>query len=161
MAERHEQELGRIWASTPRRFIAATALLWLGGLLLYIAFATSPALLFWQVFLIVVGLGCLFLLQHMWRSTTHVLILTEEALVEEGGEVIARVEDIVRVDRGMLAMKPSNGFSLFLREKGPRRWRPGLWWRLGRKVAIGGVTSGAQTRPVADIIAMMIAERDM
>ena len=128
--------------------------------MLYIAMATPPAILFWQFFLIVVGLGCLFMLQYMWRATTVVLVLTEDALQEENGEVIARMDDIVRVDRGMLAMKPSNGFSLVLREKGPRRWRPGLWWRLGRKVAIGGVTSGAQTRPVADIIAIKIAERD-
>lgn len=155
-----QRELGRIWASMPRRFIAATALLWLGGLLLYIAMATPPAAVFWQVFLIVVGLGCLFLLQVMWRATTVVLVLTEEALIEEGGEVIARIDDIVRVDRGMLAMKPSNGFSLVLRDKGPRRWRPGLWWRWGRKVAIGGVTSGAQTRPIADILAVKIAERN-
>lgn len=155
-----DQELGRIWASTPRRFIAASALLWLGGLVLYIAFATPPAQLAWQGFLILVGLACLFLLQTMWRATTKVLVLTEEALMEEGGEVIARVEDIVRVDRGMLAMKPSNGFSLVLREPGPRCWRPGLWWRLGRKVAIGGVTSGAQTRPMADALAVMIAQRD-
>lgn len=155
-----DQELGRIWASTPRRFIAVTALLWLGGMLLYIAMATPPAGIFWQIFLLAVGLGAVWMAQFMWRSTTAVLVLTEEALFEEGGEVLARIEDVVRVDRGMLAMKPSNGFSLVLSQPGSRRWRPGLWWRLGRKVAIGGVTSGSQTRPVADIIAVMIAQRE-
>jgi hypothetical protein len=73
--------------------------------------------------------------------------------------VLARIDDVVAVDRGMFAIKPSNGFMLKLKTPAPRAWHPGLWWRLGRRLAVGGVTPGSQTRPVADIISVMIAER--
>jgi hypothetical protein len=46
---------------------------------------------------------------------------------------------------------------LRLSDKAPRAWYPGLWWRMGRRVGIGGVTSAAQTKAMAEIIAAMIA----
>lgn len=152
------QELLRIEVSQPRRAIGAGALVGLGGLLLYIALTEPPAP-GWLVFLLALGGGSLWFASVLWQATQRALILTEEALEEEGGAVIARLDEVVRIDRGMLAMKPSNGFSLLLRTRGARAWRPGLWWRWGRRVAVGGVTSGHQTRPVADIIAIKIAER--
>jgi hypothetical protein len=92
-------------------------------------------------------------------ATTRKLFLTEEALTDSEGTMIARVEDIVAVNRGAFAMKPSNGFTLTLKNPAPRAWQPGLWWRLGRRVAVGGVTPGSQARPMADIIAIIIARR--
>ena len=154
-----ERELARIEASTPRRLIGVGAMLFLGGLLLYIALATPPQSLGWRLFLLVVGGGALWIGQWTWTATAGALVLTETELREEGGAVLARLDEVERVERGMLAMKPSNGFTLVLRHKGPRAWRPGLWWRLGRQVAVGGVTSGSQTRPVADIISLRIHER--
>jgi hypothetical protein len=80
-------------------------------------------------------------------------------LTDSEGTVLARVEDIVAVNRGAFAIKPSNGFTLTLKNPAPRAWQPGLWWRLGRRVAVGGVTPGSQARPMADIIAVMVARR--
>lgn len=155
-----ERELAEITASAPRRVIGVGAMLILGVLLLYLAMSSPPANLFWQVFLLVIGGLALWLSQKMWRATAATLVLTETELREQGGPVLARIEDVVRVERGMLAMKPSNGFNLVLRDKAPRAWRPGLWWRMGRKVAVGGVTAGSQTRPVADIILLKVHQRD-
>lgn len=155
-----ERELAEITASAPRRVIGVGAMLILGALLLYLAMSSPPANLFWQVFLLVIGGLALWLSQKMWRATAATLVLTETELREQGGPVLARIEDVVRVERGMLAMKPSNGFNLVLRDKAPRAWRPGLWWRMGRKVAVGGVTAGSQTRPVADIILLKVHQRD-
>ena len=121
------------------------------------AFAQPPAILTWQAFLVLLGLGCLWFAHRLQLATTRKLHLTETALIDSEGEVLARVEDIVSVNRGMLAIKPSNGFMLLLKDPAPRAWQPGLWWRFGRRVAVGGVTSGGQTRPMADIIAAMIA----
>ncbi len=153
-----DTELARISASPPRRALGFAMLLSLGALLIYLALSAPPQPL-WQVFMIGLGGLSLWTARLLWRATEAELILTDTALTESGGEVIARIDDIVRIERGMLAAKPSNGFALVLKTRAPRAWRPGLWWRLGRKVAVGGVTAGSQTRPVADIIAMKIAER--
>ncbi|MEJ6609340.1 MAG: hypothetical protein QNL63_06380, partial [Paracoccaceae bacterium] len=73
--------------------------------------------------------------------------------------VIAYVDQIVSIDRGMLAFKPSNGFIFKVKTAQPRAWNPGLWWRFGRRVGVGGVTPGSSTKMMADIIAAKLAER--
>jgi hypothetical protein len=39
-----------------------------------------------------------------------------------------------------------------------RRWQPGLWWRLGKRVGVGGVAPGHQTKAMAQIIEALLAE---
>ena len=64
------------------------------------------------------------------------------------------------VDRGLFAFKPSNGFVVVLSQGGWRGWAPGLWWRLGRRLGVGGVTSAAQAKAMAEILSIEIARRD-
>ncbi|MFW2588990.1 hypothetical protein [Sagittula sp. SSi028] len=151
------QELARIETSMGRRVIGAGAMLLLGALLLYIAFAEPPQNRLWQVFLLAVGGLSLWFSSRMWEATSHALILTETELTDTDGTVLARLDEIEKVDRSVFAMKPSNGFLLILKSPQTRAWRPGLWWRMGRRIAIGGVTAGSATKPVADIIAVKIA----
>jgi hypothetical protein len=145
----------------PRRIVGISLFLMLGGLVLYLAFLQPPASLFWQAFLIGMGLISLLMAYRLQVATTRKLLLTETALTDSDGTVLAMIEDVVAVNRGAFAMKPSNGFVLTLKNPAPRVWQPGLWWRLGRRVAVGGVTPGAQARPMADIISIMIAKRGM
>ncbi|WP_375259941.1 hypothetical protein [Citreimonas sp.] len=154
-----ERELARITASAPRRALGVGALGGLGLLLIWIAITTPPVSVLWLAFLVGAGVVSLVLAQLMWRATAISIVLTEEGLFDSTGQEIARTEDITRVDRGVFALKPSNGFSLQLRKPGRTVWRPGLWWRSGRRVAVGGVTAGHQTRPVADILALRVSER--
>jgi hypothetical protein len=88
-----------------------------------------------------------------------VLELTREELREEGGRVLARIDEITTVDRGFFAFKPAAGFRLSLAERRPTVYAPGLWWRRGRMVMVGGVTSGAQSKAVADLISIRIAQK--
>lgn len=145
----------------PRRIVGISLFLMLGGLVLYLAFVQPPASLVWQAFLIGMGLISLLMAYKLQVATTRKLLLTETALTDSDGTVLAMIEDVVAVNRGAFAMKPSNGFVLTLKNPAPRVWQPGLWWRLGRRVAVGGVTPGAQARPMADIISVMIAKRGM
>lgn len=155
---RGDKEIGRIHASAARRTIGVASLGGLGALLLYITLATPPAP-GWQAFLIAMGLGALWMAHRTWKATALALILTGEALRDSTGMVLARIDEIERIDRGMFAMKPSNGFALVLRQPRAHAWRPGLWWRLGRRVAVGGMAAAAQTRPLADVMTAMVAER--
>jgi hypothetical protein len=155
-----QEELARITASAPRRVIGVGAMMGLGALLLYMGLATPGMHFAWKGTLSVLGVGTLWAAQVMWQATGHVLILTEEALTDSDGTVVASLDNIAKVDRSVFAMKPSNGFLISLKTSDTLIWRPGLWWRMGRRVAIGGVTSGGQTRPVADIMTLLLTERD-
>ncbi|MBL4559156.1 MAG: hypothetical protein JKP98_25190 [Rhodobacteraceae bacterium] len=70
------------------------------------------------------------------------------------------IAEIERVDRGALAFKPSGGFVLHLAAPGTAGWAPGLWWRVGRRLGVGGATNPMEGRAMADIIAVRIALRD-
>jgi hypothetical protein len=130
----------------------------LGALMLYMALVLSPGL-GWQAVQVGLGLVALWCAQRMWRATAERLELGPEGLRSSDGRLLAPMEEIVAVDRGVFAFKPSNGFMLTLRSKGPFAWEPGLWWRIGRRVGVGGVTPGTPAKYMAEIIQERIAAR--
>lgn len=154
-----EDVLAVVEASAPRRWLALVMLVALGGLLIYVALMTPPPLM-WQVFLIALGAASLWMAQSMYAATAGRVELTDSELRTGSGEVIARIEDIEQIERGAFAFKPSNGFLIRTRTPAARTWRPGLWWRLGRRIGVGGVTPGSQTKFMAEMISAMMAERD-
>ena len=149
----------KISASQPRRWLGVGMLMFLGGLMIYVAFATPPAFA-WQMFLLLMGGASLWVGDKMRRATEGWIELTDDARVTHGGEVIARIDDIEKVERGMLAFKPSNGFMIKTKTPAARRWEPGLWWRMGRRIGVGGVTPASQSKVVADLISTKLMMRD-
>lgn len=146
-------------ATLGRRVFGMGSLVILGVLLIYVSFTGRPPL-GWQVFLIIVGAGSLWMADHMRKATSGEIQLTETELRDADGTVIARIEDIDGMDRGFFAFKPSNGFLLKTKSPGSRIWRPGLWWRMGRRIGIGGMTPGRETKFMSEIIAVKMAQRD-
>lgn len=154
-----DEVLATVSASAPRRWLAVGMMGLLGALLLYIAFTSPPEVLGWQVFLIVIGILALVLADKTRRATERVVELTAEGLRDSEGEQIATLAEIDRINRGMFAMKPSNGFTLVLKQGRARAWQPGLWWAMGTRVGIGGVTPGSQTKFMAQMLEAMVAEK--
>ena len=148
-----DEVLATVKASSGRRLIGLTSLSALGVFLAYIAFTSSPGL-GWQIFLLACGGAAIWMADRMRRATASVIELTPTEL-RDG------VADIETLDRGVFAFKPSNGFLLRTKagvHKG-NVWRPGLWWRIGRRVGIGGMTPGSQTKFMSEIISAMMASR--
>lgn len=153
-----DEVLAEVSASAPRRWLGIVMLAFMGGLLIYVAFSTPPALE-WQLFLLGVGIAALLLAERMRRATSGVIELTETEIRTSEGETIVAVAEIEKVERGMFAFKPSNGFIIRTKSKGTRRWEPGLWWRIGRRVGVGGVTPGRQTKYMSEVIAALMVNR--
>ncbi|APE44106.1 hypothetical protein BOO69_12335 [Sulfitobacter alexandrii] len=151
--------LATVQASAGRRILGIGCLLVLGVLLIYLAFATPPSLP-WQAFLILVGAGALWCADAMRRATASRVELTPLVLRDADGTVIAQVDGISGIDRGFFAFKPSNGFLLKLDTPGGRAWRPGLWWRVGRRIGIGGMTPGSQTKFMSEVLSALLAQRN-
>ena len=151
--------LAVVEASKGRRLMACAVIYGLGVLVLYITF-TQPPSLFLMVFMIVLGVGSLVLGETLRRVTAAKIIMTEDTISVSDGTILAQMADIISVDRGAFAFKPSNGFTLKLDTKQPRSWAPGLWWRLGRYVGVGGVVSAGQSKFMAEQIALRVAARE-
>jgi len=146
--------------SPARRVLGAAIQCALGALLLWLALAQPPESLMWRLFLLVLGAGALAFGVHGWRASSRGIVYSVDGLHSEDGRRIVHVDDIASVDRGAFAFKPSNGFVLRLRSPAGSAWAPGMWWRLGKRVGVGGVIAGSDAKFVADALAMQVAERD-
>lgn len=145
-------------AAPGRRVFAMTVMLALAGLLILSA-VTRPPAPGWQAVLVVFAGLALLGAEALRRATRPALHLHADALRDSDGTLLARLEDVTRVERGAFAFKPSNGFVLHLRARQPRAWQPGLWWRMGKRLGVGGTVSAGASRVMADQIALRLAQR--
>lgn len=160
MAKKSEDEvLARVTPSMGRRILGIGMLSFLSVLVIYVAIVSPPSL-GWQLFLVALGAGALTIANAMRKSTRQTLELTREELRDDTGTVLVRIEDVVSIDRGAFAFKPSNGFLLRLNKRHTRDWRPGLWWRSASRIGVGGMTPMRSTKYMAEVIAIIIAERE-
>jgi len=147
-----------VHASPARRLFAYAVLLLLGGVVLYTALAHPPTG-GWLVFLLFFGIGALWLAERLRRATLLRIDLTATDIRDSAGTVLATMDEIKSVERGVFAFKPSNGFTLVVETRKPLGWAPGLWWRMGRRVGVGGVTSAGQAKFMAEQIAFRLNQR--
>jgi hypothetical protein len=142
MTDQDDAERSLVLAASPgRRAIGVGSVGALGLMLLWVALSQTltPQ---WQVALVAMGLGALWLARRMWRATAAWLVLERDALTSSDGRVLARMDDVVAVARGAFV------------------WEPGLWWRIGRRVGVGGVTPGTPARLIAELMQERIARRE-
>lgn len=137
-------------APTPaRRFLALTALL---GLALFcLVFAAQGGLAFAPL-----GLLALWAAYRFHKSTSQALILRTDGLYLSSGARLVAMNDIAKIDRGLFAMKPTNGFTIVRKSRGPFLYAPGLYWQMGRRLGIGGVTPPAAGKLMAEVLAARI-----
>lgn len=145
----------------PMRRVAVSAVLVLLGLwALWAALSGGPAPAGLRLVMAVLGAVAALGSATLWRATAVTLTLDDDGLSDSRGRVIARLGDVVAVERGALSLAPSGGFVLRLAAPGPAAWVPGVWWRVGTRVGVGGTTPRRMTREMATLIEAMLAVRD-
>jgi hypothetical protein len=142
-----------------RRVFAAGTTGLLGLILVYVAASFPPADALWLAFLVLTGAICLYWSWRVWQATSVRLELTRQELREAGGRQLCAIDNVDRVDASVFAFKPAAGFLVHLKEPMDRVYAPGLWWRAGRRVAVGGTTARGEGKAVAELINVMLAER--
>ena len=150
--------IAKLEASPVRRGLALLVMMLLGFLLLYLAI-TTDASFFQKVFLVVVAAVVLWMARAMQRGTKGHIELRDTGLFFENGQCLVAISDIIRVERGAFAFKPSNGFVVSLNQKTYRAWVPGLYWKFGTKIGVGGITAPSNAKFMADTLAVLIAGR--
>jgi hypothetical protein len=112
------------------------------------------------ILLTLAAAGSLWLAYAVYCAKGTAVVLTKDGFYDDDGDMLCALSEIERVDAGLMAFRPSKGFLVRLKTPAPRGWSPGLWWRLGRRFAVGGATPGRDGKVMADLLANMIAERD-
>jgi len=149
----------RLEASSVRRGFAFVVLLALGALLVYLSFVSLGGLAS-RAILFVFGVLAIFAADRLRQATLGTLELTEAGIQDGEGRVLIEWDNVRSVERGAFALKPSNGFTVHTKDPMKREWAPGLWWRLGRRFGVGGVSSAGAAKFMAEQIAFRIAQRD-
>ena len=80
------------------------------------------------------------------------LTLTKAGIEDQSGALLCPIEEIARVDRSAFAFRPSTGFLIRLKSPAQIGWHPGLWWRFGTRLGVGGLTSSSQSKAMASLL---------
>lgn len=155
-----DEILAELYPSLPRRLLGTGCLVALGvlcGMLGAAAVHTSPVTALAYVGLTVAA-G--FMAYRLWTSTETYIELTRTVLRDSTGRTMARVKDIRTVERGAFAFKPSHGFVVMLETPAPRVVVPGVWWRFGRRIGVGGTAPPGQARFMAEVLSELVRRGD-
>jgi hypothetical protein len=142
----------RLWFALAALAGAGLAFVWIGVVLA----EAGPGL---RAVAVVAGGLLLWGLARLHDAGGRALVLTDAGLSDTRAGPICAIADIRGVERGVFALKPARGFALRLAAPARRRWVPGLWWRTGRTIGVGGLTGSGETRVLAEMIAAMVAAR--
>ena len=142
--------------SPSRTLFGALMLVLLAGFLFYIGFSDASNNLVSRIALPGLGIASLLSAYRIYAVSQDKILLTRDALRTRDGTLVANIGDVERVETGLLAMKPSNGFLLILKKPMKRAWYPGLWWRFGKRIGIGGITSKHGGKVMAGAIASLM-----
>lgn len=154
----HPETLIELRVTAMRRYAGVAVLLGLGCVLVYVALnrAPGPAL---QALMAAGGIAAFYGARGVWRATSSAVVLSAEGLHDADGTPIAPLDLIEKVDGGFLAFRPSNGFTVRLRTAQPTGWRPGLWWRYGTRIGIGGMTPRQPGKMMAAALNEMVHKK--
>ncbi|MEM9049100.1 MAG: hypothetical protein AAGC92_10305 [Pseudomonadota bacterium] len=152
--------IARLPCSPARRVLATMFLAFPGIVLLWLAVSRGEASLLTTIITTVVGLAMVWGAWQVWTATQGGLVLTETGLYDQDGRTICPLREIERVESGILALKPSGGFVLHLANAAPAGWVPGLWWRRGKRLGIGGSVNARMAKTMSEAIAMLVLRRN-
>ncbi len=153
------ETLAALTPSPTRRYLASGMMVVLGIVLIQVAISGWDSSVPSYLALAVLGLASLAVAWRMHRATSNSLHLRSDGIRSSDGTIIAEVNNISRVELGLFAFKPSNGFLIVLKTPMDRAWHPGLWWRLGRRIGIGGVTPRAEGKVMAERLHMLLQKQ--
>ena len=153
------ETLAALTPSPVRRYLASGMMVVLGIVLVQVAVSGWNSSVPSYLALALLGLATLAVAWRMHRATSNSLHLRSDGIRSSDGTLIADIDNISRVELGLFAFKPSNGFLIILKNPMDRAWHPGLWWRLGRRIGIGGVTPRAEGKVMAERLHMLVQKQ--
>jgi len=97
---------------------------------------------------------------RFWQATATGLELTLTELREAGGRQVVMMEEVVSVERTAFGIvKPTNGFVIVTRSKSTSTILPGIWWRFGKLIGVGGLTGQGEGKAMAELMQELIKRR--
>ena len=145
--------------SGPRRVFGIAMLAALGVMFIWVGFLTFKSNSVTAAVLGLLGIISFWCASVVASATSASILLIQKGLITSDKIIVAELDNIKEVERGLFALKPSSGFVIFLKKPMPLVWKPGLWWRFGRRIGIGGATTAAEGKIMAEAIQASLINR--
>lgn len=149
----------KIQPSFGRRIFGIAILCLAALIMLNYAFGDKAQSIVLRVFLLLFAVVFLWHAQTNLRFADAALILKRDGLFDNHGELICNLSNINRIDRGWISFKPSNGLLIRMHRPMPLKWVPGLYWRFGKNLGVGGMVSPVLTKEMSDKLLLLMQEK--
>ena len=149
--------LATLRASPLRRAFALFALGSLGAVFVYLAIALQTGLAY-RLALIAIAVPAFIAFDRMRQASRGTFTVTDDGLWFND-TLLAPMAGIERVEVGMFALKPTNGFAVIMQGKAANTIAPGMYWQFGRRIGVGGVTEPGAAKFMADTLIVLLKER--
>ena len=160
MTSQSDHVLVRVSASAFRRWSALGLLIVFAIIMVQIAVELPSDRLAAKAGLTAMGALLIFQAVRVWSNSRFSLELTPEGLRwTKTGEYLARIEEIEDVNTSIIALRPATGFLVILRSASAPRSAPGMWWRVGKRIGVGGVTPKYEAKAMAEMLREMTRAR--
>lgn len=160
MTSETDPVLQSLSASRLRLFSILALLLIFAAIMVQIAVELPSDRLATKAGLALLGAVLIWQAVRVWSSSRHRIELTPTGLRwSKTGAYLARIEDIRDVNTSIIAFRPATGFLVILNAPAPAATAPGLWWRVGKRIGIGGVTAKYEAKAMAEMLREMTRAR--
>ncbi len=133
------------------------------SLLIFLIFALSN--LDQQLSMIDLVLLPIVILQVVWlrKFLNHYskigFLINKVGLFDLNENIICKIDDIKRIDASPYTFKSANGFLILLDTKSSFKSIPGLYWRYGHRISIGGLVSKHESKYLAGILSDLVTNK--
>lgn len=152
--------VAQLYPTPARYWFGITAIGALGLFLIWIGAAAATLSITGRLVIFASGGLLIWLALKIYQTGRHGIVLTEAGLSDTAGNAICPIDAIHNVDRSFFAFKPSHGFLIRLNTSLPFAWHPGLWWRFGKRVGVGGITPAATGKAMSDALSILLVKRE-
>ncbi len=120
------------------------------GLLLFLLYALSKldekiSLFDFFLILLTIVLG-IWLKRFLKKFSKIGFLINELGIFNLDESIICKIENIKKIDVSPYTFKSANGFIIFQKTKGSFKIVPGLYWRAGKRISIGGLISKNESK---------------
>ena len=84
-------------------------------------------------------------------------VIKDGSIFLPDGRLLCKLSSIETVDTSPYTFKSTNGFIIRLKERSSLDWSPGLFWKLNKRISIGGLITKSESKWLSTAIITILA----
>ena len=142
--------------------ILGTVIFILSLFLIYTLLTLNDKISFSDFLLIpILVISILWFRRFLSRYSKIGFVISTDGLFDLNMDLICTIDDIKKIDVSPYTFKSANGFIILLKTKSSFKSIPGLYWRVGKRISIGGLVSKNESKLLSGRLIEMFEKTSM